>query len=298
MPELPEVEITRRCIEPWLLHRKIARVRTTPASYFFLTPPQKIARRLRGRSVNTFVRHGKYLIAHLDDGSRLVLHLGMTGQLFVEQARSSRLSTAAKPSARARRRDQHDGNSGLQHRADSHTHLQIEFVDAGPKIFFRDVRKFGKVHWLAAGETDLRITRLGVDALQITASILHAAARTRSIPIKSLLLDQAVLAGVGNIYADEALFAARIDPRRAASSLALVECRRLVKALRRVLERALQLGGSSIRDYVHPDGADGRYQTQHKVYQRGGKPCRRCEAPIQRVVLGQRATHFCPFCQK
>ncbi len=297
MPELPEVEVVRRHIEPWLLQRKISRVRTTPASYFFLTPPAKLARRLQGRSVNTLTRHGKYLIANLDDGSRLVLHLGMTGQLFVECARSSRSVAAVKHAPHKSQPSERDVSSGSRPQADLHTHLQIEFADAGPKVFFRDVRKFGKALWLAPKETDSRITRLGVDALQITAEVLQAATYARSTAIKSLLLDQTVLAGVGNIYADEALFAARINPRRAAKSLTQAECRKLAKAIRRVLECALRRGGSSIRDYVHPDGEGGRYQTQHKVYRRQGKPCRRCQTPIRRVVLGQRSTHFCPLCQ-
>lgn len=296
MPELPEVEITRRCLEPWLLQRKIARVRTTPNSYFFLTPPTQLVRRLRGRSVQELLRHGKYLIAILDDGSRLLLHLGMTGQLFVESAQNPRLAPSAAGVATALPTG--PGAAAPRVRVDSHTHLCVEFEDRGPKVFFRDVRKFGKVRWLAPGVQDLRVTRLGVDALCATAQVLQAAARTRRIPIKSLLLDQTVLAGVGNIYADEALFMARIDPRRPAQRLTQAECVRLVRALRQVLVRAIELGGSSIRDYVQPDGTDGRYQTQRKVYQKRGQPCLRCKTPIQRIVLAQRATHFCPACQK
>ncbi len=287
MPELPEVEMTRRCLEPWLLQRKIARVRTTASSYFFATPPEQLARRLRGRTVQMLSRHGKYLVALLDDGSRLVLHLGMTGQLFVEQAQNPRLSQAASKTA-----------STAPFRPDRHTHLCVEWEDGGPKIFFRDVRKFGKVRWLAPGESDPRMTRLGVDALQVKASDLHSVARVRRIPIKSLLLDQTVLAGVGNIYADEALFVARLDPRGLACRLTRAECARLVRALHRVLARAMALGGSSIRDYVNPDGVDGRYQTERKVYQRSGQPCVRCRTSIQRVVIAQRSTHFCPNCQK
>lgn len=297
MPELPEVEITRRCLEPWLLHRKIARVRTTPNSYFFLTPPTQLVRRLRGRSVQELLRYGKYLIAILDDGSRLLLHLGMTGQLFVEPAQNPRLAPSAAGAAR-QTSPRAAALCKARVRLDQHTHICVEFEDRGPKVFFRDVRKFGKVGWLAPGAQDLRVTRLGVDALCATAQALQAAARTRRIPVKSLLLDQTVLAGVGNIYADEALFMARIDPRRPAQRLTQAECVRLVRALRRVLARAIELGGSSIRDYVQPDGADGRYQTQRKVYQKRGQPCLRCKTPIQRIVLAQRATHFCPACQK
>lgn len=304
MPELPEVEITRRCIEPWLLQRKIARVVTTSNSYFFLTPPSVLKRRLQGRVVRELLRHGKYLIAVLDDGGRLLLHLGMTGQLFVEQAQNPRLLASAQRDGivPARRRKGPKFASEVpptpRFVPDRHTHFRVEFEDAGPRIFFRDMRKFGKVRWLEPGDTEKRLSRLGMDALHVTPRVLREAAAVRSVPVKTLLLDQAVLAGVGNIYADEALFAARLDPRRPANRLSHAECARLAKAVRQVLRRAIALGGSSIRDYVTPDGADGRYQTKHKVYQRFGQPCRRCRTPIQRVRLGQRATHFCPGCQK
>ncbi len=291
MPELPEVEVTRRKIAPQLEGRRIARLRTTADNYFFRTKPGTLRRRLKGRSVTTLMRQGKYLVARLDDGSSLVLHLGMTGQLFVEGASSLRLLSSTAAAALSPAEQPH-------FRPDEHTHLEIEFEDGGPRVFLRDVRKFGKVKWLAPGEEDPRLAKLGVDALEVTGPALYAGLRGRRVAVKSLLLDQAILAGVGNIYADEALFGARLDPLRPGHELSEAECKRLITALRRVLERSIDTGGSSISDYVSPDGLDGGYQDERQVYGRAGLPCLRCGTGIRRVVLGQRASHFCPNCQQ
>jgi formamidopyrimidine-DNA glycosylase len=290
VPELPEVEVTRRRIEPMLVGRKIRDVRTTRASYLFLTPPARLRRALRGRTVAALARHGKYLAAELDDGARLVVHLGMTGQLFASNATSPRLLSAAKrasltPEAQAR------------FRPDRHTHLRIAFEDGGPDLFLRDVRKFGKVLWLPPGARHERLDRLGVDALGVTGELLFEATRGRTAAIKSALLDQSSIAGVGNIYADEALFLAGVRPSRRAGRVTRRECDALAEALRRVLRRSIETGGSSISDYVAPDGADGAYQTERRVYARDGEPCSVCASPIRRSVVGQRGTHYCPTCQ-
>lgn len=293
MPELPEVETTRVRIFPALVGRRIARVRTrtAPASgRFFVTPAPRLRRALVGRSARDLVRAGKYLVAALDDGSRLVLHLGMTGQLFTEGAASVRLLSAA-PRAGARWDEPHSFVP------DAHTHLQLHFDDGGPAVLFRDVRKFGKVLLLAPGEKTPRLDRLGVDALHATGADLFAAAQTRRIAIKTLLLDQTVLAGVGNIYADEALFVAGVRPMQPAQRLSHRQCRGLVAALQQVLRRAIATGGSSISDFFAPDGRDGRYQNERHVYAREDEPCRRCGSKIRRVVIGQRSAHFCPRCQ-
>ncbi len=291
MPELPEVEVTRRRIEPWLVGREIAEVRTTRASQLWLTPPGVLRRRLRGRRAVRLDRHGKYLIALLDDAARLVLHLGMTGQLFAEGAQSPRLLSAAARSALT-------SGAQLRFRPDRHTHLQIVFDDGGPRVLLRDVRRFGKVRWLAAGEREPRLERLGVDALRASGERLFGQTRGRAVAIKSLLLDQAVFAGVGNIYADEALHLAGVRPTRRAGRLARVDCERVASALRSVLERSIEAGGSSISDFIAPDGRDGSYQEERRVYARGGEPCPLCGATIRRVVLGQRGTHYCPACQR
>jgi formamidopyrimidine-DNA glycosylase len=291
MPELPEVEVTRRRIESSLVGRRIRSVRTTPSSYFFLTPPKVLEKRLLGRRVEQLRRHGKYLIAELDDGARLLLHLGMTGQLFTASARSVRLLSSTRGGALTPEKQE-------AFQPDVHTHLMLSFDDADEDVLFRDVRKFGKVLWLAPGRDDPRLDKLGPDALGVTGELLYEETRARKAAIKIVLLDQSVLAGVGNIYADEALFRAQIRPRRAAKSLTRKECERLAEALRAVLLRSIETGGSSISDYVQPDGSDGAYQNERRVYARKGEPCQSCETPIRRIVLGARSTHYCPRCQR
>jgi formamidopyrimidine-DNA glycosylase len=292
MPELPEVEVTRRRIGKLLVGRKIARVVTTKPSYFFLTSPQKLQQTLAGRTVLKLERHGKYLLARLDgDSATLLLHLGMTGQLFGEGARSIRLLRA--PDRRSKATERPRGFT-----ADEHTHLQLEFADGGPRVFFRDVRKFGKVLLIDAGQSDARLDKLGVDALKATGEQLFVAARVRKIPIKSLLLDQGVIAGIGNIYADEALFLASVSPRRVARRVDAAACAAIVAAAQQVMRRSIQTGGSSISDYVNPDGSDGGYQNERRVYGREDEPCPRCSTPIRRVVIATRSSHFCPACQK
>jgi len=291
VPELPEVEVTRRRIEPLLVGRRIAKVGTTRPSYFFLTPPARLARELPGAVVRGLERRGKYLLAQLDDGRRLLLHLGMTGQLFAENASSPRLLSARRRAAL--RPEEQRGFA-----PDRHTHLRLEFDDGGPALFFRDVRKFGKVRLLRPGESDPRLDKLGVDALSATGDDLFAAARKRKVPIKTVLMDQGVLAGVGNIYADEALFLAKIRPRRPAARISRQEAKALVAALQKVLLRSIETGGSSISDYVLPDGSDGAYQDERRVYARAGEPCLVCGTRIKRISIGARSTHFCPGCQR
>jgi formamidopyrimidine-DNA glycosylase len=291
MPELPEVEVTRRAIAPLLVGRKIARVRTGAASYFFLTPPRRLARALAGRTPTALGRRGKYLLAELDDGARLLLHLGMTGQLFAAGARSVRLLSAETRAALA-------PEAQPAFRPDRHTHLRLSFADGGPDVLFRDVRKFGKALLLAPGERTPRLERLGVDALEATGEALFRASRRRRAAVKALLLDQALFAGTGNIYADEALFAAGVRPRRRAGGLTRAECERIAEGLRRALQRGIETGGSSISDFLAPDGADGSFQDEHQVYGRTGQPCRACGSRIRRARVGQRASHWCPRCQR
>ncbi len=291
MPELPEVETTRRQIAPLLEGRRIARVQTTVDSYFFLTPPRRLEAHLPGREVLHLDRIGKYLVARFDDDRRLLLHLGMTGQLFGEGAASVRLllgtAAAALPPELQK----------AAFRPDRHTHLRLWFDDGGPAVFFRDARKFGKVQLLEPDEASPRLDRLGLDALAANAESLFEARRGRRISIKSLLLDQSVLAGIGNIYADEALHLAGVRPTRAAGRVTRVECERLAPAIVAVLERSIATGGSSISDYVQPDGRDGGYQDERRVYGRTGHPCPRCGSAIKKKVIGQRSSHYCPRCQ-
>jgi formamidopyrimidine-DNA glycosylase len=291
MPELPEVEVTRRRIRPLLVGRRIAGIRTTRDSYFYLTRPERLRRGLRGRRAVDLERLGKYLLAELDDGQRLVLHLGMTGQLFADGAESLRLLAASQRAALTPEEQK-------RFRPDAHTHLQIHFDDLGPSLLFRDVRKFGKVKLLGPNELEPRLERLGTDALEVDGEQLFRASRGRSLAVKSFLLDQRVLAGVGNIYADEALFLAGVRPRRRAGKLTRAECQRLARELRGVLLRSIETGGSSISDYIAPDGSDGAYQDERRVYARTGEPCQRCTSPIKRIVIGARSSHYCPQCQR
>jgi len=291
MPELPEVETTRRQIAPLMLGRRIERVHTTADSYFFLTPPKQLVRSLEGRRIHRLDRAGKYLVAGLDCGSRLLLHLGMTGQLFSSEATSVRLLSAT-----ARASLPPEAQKGFV--PDRHTHLQLQFVEGGAQVFFRDVRKFGKVQWLAPGERNARLDRLGVDALEVTGELLFRSNRARRVAIKSMLLDQSICAGVGNIYADEALFFAGVRPGRAARRVTRAECDAIADSLRRVLARSIETGGSSISDYISPEGVDGGYQDERRVYARAGEPCLVCGEPIKRKVIGQRSSHYCARCQK
>jgi formamidopyrimidine-DNA glycosylase len=290
VPELPEVEVTRRRLAPILVGRTIGSVETTRDSYFFLTKPEVLRRRLTGRTVTELNRHGKYLLAELDDGHRLLLHLGMTGQLFSSAVSSVRLFSA-------KTRGSLSPEALREFKPDAHTHLSLHFEDGGPSVLFRDVRKFGKVLLLEAGAVDPRLDKLGVDALRATGKDLFEAARARKIPIKTLLLDQGVIAGIGNIYADEALFLAKVRPGRSARRVTARQCDEIVAATKRVMKRSIATGGSSISDYVSPDGSDGGYQNERKVYARKGLPCLVCATPIRRIVIATRSTHYCPECQ-
>lgn len=291
MPELPEVETTRRQIAPILVGRRIESVETTANSYFFLTPPDVLRRSLAGKRVEALDRAGKYLVARFECGSRLLLHLGMTGQLFSSDATSVRLLSATARAALS-------PEAQFRFEPDEHTHLRITLEGDGPRIFFRDVRKFGKVQWLEPLESNARLDRLGIDALEVTGELLFRANRGRRVAIKPMLLDQSVCAGVGNIYADEALFLAGVRPGRAARRVTRNECEAIAASLRCVLERSIETGGSSISDYVAPDGADGGYQDERKVYAREGEPCLSCKTPITRKVIAQRSSHYCAQCQK
>lgn len=286
MPELPEVEVTRRLLAPRVVGRRILSVRCGPPSYFFLTPPRRLAASLTGQDITSLERQGKYLLMGLGDGQRVLLHLGMTGQLFMAGTVSPRLMSLANhlPPGSAE--------------PDRHTHLELEFADGPPGLRFRDVRKFGKVRLLGHGEGDARLDKLGLDALQANGELLFELARKRSVPVKTLLLDQGVLAGVGNIYADEALFMSGIRPTRAAWRVTRKEYLLLADNVQRVLRRSIETGGSSISDFIAPDGTDGQFQNERQVYAREGEACGTCGTSIVRKVIGQRSSHYCPSCQR
>lgn len=280
MPELPEVESVRRGLCPSVNGRRIERVDTTVKSYFFLTAPGTLRKELPGKQVKDIIRLGKYLLMEFTDGDRLLMHLGMTGQLLV--GGGSRRRTVNLPAVTA----------------DKHTHLIFTFADSGPSLYFRDARKFGKVKLLRAGATEERLDALGPDALGLTAEHLLAACRRRRAAIKSVLLDQSVTAGVGNIYADEALHRSGIRPTRPANRVTRAQVAALAASVQRVLQEAVDAGGSTFSDYRAPDGSAGGFQRRWQVYGRTEEPCVTCNTLIVRQVIGQRSSHYCPQCQR
>lgn len=270
MPELPEVETVRRSLAPHVLGRRITavevrdrRLRRPVAGDF--------EARLVGRRIGDLGRRGKYLLFELDDGQTLLAHLGMSGSLHLRE----RGGEAAR-----------------------HDHVVIE-IDGSAAVVLNDPRRFGVMR---VGESTAfeELRSIGPDPLTTSRSAddWRREVRRRRMPIKSLLMDQRFLAGIGNIYANEMLFEAGIRPRRMASRLSRDELRRLESAMRLVLEKAVALGGSSISDFSDARGKPGYFQIHHAVYDRGGAPCPRCASPIRRVVVGGRGTFYCPRCQR
>jgi formamidopyrimidine-DNA glycosylase len=270
VPELPEVEITRRGLEPHLLHRRIAAVVIRHAG-LRLPLPESLKAILPGRAILGLSRRGKYLLLHCD-GGWLILHLGMSGSLRV-------LPASAPP--------------------DKHDHFDL-VLDSGQCVRLRDPRRFGAVLWSdRPPENHPLLAALGVEPLSdaFDAGYLHHHTRTRKAGIKQVLMDSHTVTGVGNIYANEALFWAGIHPKKAARRLSRARCAKLVAAVKETLQRAIAAGGSSLRDFVDSAGKPGYFQQQYAVYGRTGLPCVRCGTPIRQVRQGQRSTYYCPVCQ-
>jgi formamidopyrimidine-DNA glycosylase len=266
MPELPEVETVVRTLRPVLLNRRLTRVKLTRSD--IVTPAGfDLPKHLRGRSVTDITRRGKRIVVALDDGNRLYVHLGMTGRLTVEP---------------------------IDAPLEKHTHFVADLGGERRQLRFRDPRRFGGIWWIGTGSCE---DRMGPEPLTLRLGQLATRLARTTRAIKNVLLDQTVIAGIGNIYADEALFAARIHPLRRANELAEDEVRRLNRAVKLTLRRAVRHRGSTLRDYVDAEGVGGAFQNLHRVYDRAGEPCRSCRRPIERVVLGGRSTHFCPRCQ-
>jgi formamidopyrimidine-DNA glycosylase len=269
MPELPEVEITRRGIEPLVLGGTITAVKVRN-SHLRWRVPRNIARRIVGQTVSRLLRRGKYLLFEFA-GGWLIVHLGMSGSLRV-------VDPQLPPG--------------------KHDHLDLVF--GGKALRLRDPRRFGAVLW---NDGDFAghplLAALGVEPLgeQFSAGFLYRATRGRTAGIKALLMNAHVVAGIGNIYANESLFRAGIHPRARAGRLSRARCARLVEAVRDTLQAALAAGGSSLRDFVHSDGASGYFQQQYGVYGRAGQSCRVCGAIIKLARLGQRSSFYCPKCQ-
>jgi formamidopyrimidine-DNA glycosylase len=268
MPELPEVETLRRTIAPHVIGRRILRVEVRERR--LRRPiPRDLAARLAGRTVRAVERRAKYLLLDVGDGLRWVVHLGMSGRFCVG-----------------------DPPAGLPH-----VHVVAELA-GGVRLYFRDPRRFGLM-LLSADDADLGV--LGVEPLgpEFTADLLWALTRRhRRSTVKSLLMDGRLIAGVGNIYANEALFHAGIRPARRNARVTRSEAARLADAVRMVLERAIASRGSSLLDYRDADGNEGEFQSSLFVYERTDEPCRTCTTPVRRLVLGGRGTFYCPRCQR
>jgi formamidopyrimidine-DNA glycosylase len=270
VPELPEVETVARDLRPLITGATIVDADTRWARTLRGLTPEAFADGVAGRRIEGVSRRGKQVVVSLDGAAFLTIHLKMTGQLFVV------------------RRDTPD---------DPYVRLVLALED-GREIRFRDIRKFGRVGLYVAADDDPFATT-GPEPLadSFTVAAFRRRIRGRKGRLKPLLLDQSFIAGVGNIYADEALWAARLHPLRTARTLRPADERRLWLELRRILAEAVIRRGSSIDDYTAPDG-DGEMQEHLRVYQRAGEPCMRCGRPIRRIVVGGRATHFCSWCQR
>jgi formamidopyrimidine-DNA glycosylase len=268
MPELPEVETVVRTLRPRLVGRALGVVQHLRAD---IVEPEgtDLASQIACRRVVAIDRRGKRIILTLDDGNRFYVHLGMTGRLTVEGA-----GVPVQP----------------------HTHLIVEIADGDSQLRFRDPRRFGGIWWL--GMNGIGDERIGPEPLDLRAAQLaQRLAKTRRA-IKSALLDQRLIAGLGNIYVDESLFRARIHPLTRADRLKLPQVQALTRAIKSVLRHAIRHRGSTLRDYRDAEGARGGFQLRHQVYDREGKPCATCGRPIQRIVSGGRSTHFCKRCQR
>lgn len=263
MPELPEVETVVRTVAPYLTGRVIVAAEFTSR---FVTPGNRstLSKHLAGRRIEAVRRRGKFILVHLDVGV-LSIHLGMTGRLLMASEKR-----AGKPV--------------------EHTYAEFALDDG--VLLYQDPRQFGKIEW-----NPRRVERLGPEPLEISFEEFRTRLR-RKARIKPLLLNQSFLAGLGNIYADESLFAAGIHPLASAAKLSAPRAAKLHQAIREILTAAIEAGGSSISDYVDAEGRKGWFQVSHRVYGREGEPCVNCATPIRRIVVAQRSSHFCPRCQK
>jgi formamidopyrimidine-DNA glycosylase len=275
VPELPEVETVRRRLEPKLAGRRFEQVEISDARLTRPFDPIEVAAELKGERVASVDRRGKYLIVRFESGRALLIHLRMTGNV---------LHVAA----------------GAACEDDPHRRAVVR-LDDGSDVVYRDVRRFGT--WLLAEPDEVEpylAERLGREPLgaAFTTKRLGEALENRRAPVKAAILDQRRLAGVGNIYADEALWRARIHPQRPAGELDLDELRALHRGIRAALRAGIERQGATLRDYRTPDGGSGRMQHEFKVYGRDGEPCARCGRPIEKIRAAGRGTWFCPHCQR
>jgi formamidopyrimidine-DNA glycosylase len=263
VPELPEVETVVRSITP-LVGRRIVSAEFRNVRILRGGDPDQMAARIQGRKITAVRRYGKFILVSLSGGGYLLIHLGMTGRLLLGGAPAK------------------------------HTHA-ILTLDRGV-LLYDDSRQFGSLQFFE--EFPARVARLGPEPLEVSFEEFAAGLHGRKTSIKALLLNQAFVRGMGNIYADEALFRAGIQPQTIASRLRKDRAHRLYDAMVAVLTEAIAAGGSSISDYVDAEGRKGFFQFSHRVYQRTGEPCVTCGTAVRRVIVAQRSSHFCPKCQR
>jgi formamidopyrimidine-DNA glycosylase len=276
MPELPEVEVICRGLKPYLLGRRIDAIFHNGKGLRHPVPLDSMRKLLTGKRVSEITRRAKYLLVHMDSGEMLIIHLGMTGKLG--------LFPIASPLS-------------------DHDHIRWH-LDSGLELRFRDPRRFGSVRLVPAAESmDLEKTlfkETGPEPFNDACSpkYLQIKARQRKQPVKLFLMDGRILAGIGNIYANEGLFSAGISPERPVGSLCLSDWQRLLVKLREILNHAIDCGGSTISDFLNASGERGHFQVHFRVYGKKGAPCDQCGKPIHNIKLGGRSSFFCPQCQK
>jgi len=271
MPELPEVETTRRGVEPHAVGRRILAL-TVHEPRLRWRVQDDVPQRVAGQQIRHAKRRAKYLLLELDSGT-LLLHLGMSGSLRVLPADTPRLT---------------------------HDHFDL-ILDSGNTLRFNDPRRFGSLHYTTGDpQAHPLLADLAPEPLDraFDTDYLWRVTRRRRVAIKQLLMNSKLVVGVGNIYANEALFRARIRPRRQARTLSRAEVARLVRAVRAVLAMAIRVGGTTLRDYVGADGEPGYFKQKLYVYERKGTPCRICRTTVRQLTQGQRSTYYCPSCQK
>ncbi|MGD9539251.1 MAG: bifunctional DNA-formamidopyrimidine glycosylase/DNA-(apurinic or apyrimidinic site) lyase [Alphaproteobacteria bacterium] len=271
MPELPEVETVRRGLAPRVLERRIERVEVRRPDLRIPLPPD-LAARLEGRRITRLTRRAKYIRAHLDDGGVLIIHLGMSGRLVVRDA--------------------------IPNTVEPHEHIRLRF-EGGTTVNYADHRRFGLMTLTSEAELESHplFAHLGPEPLDeaFTGAVLEARLAGKLTPMKAALLDQGVVAGLGNIYVCEALYYAGLSPRRLARTVKAERAERLVEAIKAVLGRAIEAGGSSLRDYVQASGELGYFQTAFAVYDREGEKCPSCDCrgAVRRIVQSNRSTFYC-----
>jgi formamidopyrimidine-DNA glycosylase len=287
MPELPEVETVARQLDPELAGQRIERLEILDGRWSRPGDPAELAAAVSGRMIEGLGRRGKYLLLALEGAQTLVMHLRMTGNLVLVEGEE-----ALDPSEGRRL---YEGE-----RSTSERHLRARFtLEDGRELWFTDPRRFGEAFLIDDDKLDERFVKLGPEPLsdEFTAEVLAASAAGRTAPLKSFLLDQSRVAGVGNIYADEALYRARLHPLSPAGSMKPEHHEALREAIVAALEAGLDAGGSSIDDYRDGRGEKGTMQDEFLVHTREGEPCPSCGEPIVRIVVSGRSTYYCPSCQ-